>query len=259
MQEVMKRLSILSNQVVYMGMVLSTMPIGDYDRRVVLLTKECGKISAFAKGARRPNSALLACSQPFTFGYFTLIEGRSSYNMVSAQIENYFTELRDDLDAVAMGMYFCEFADYYGRENMEAMNMLKLLYQSLRALSKNTISKSLIRYIFEQKIMALNGEGPQVFSCLKCNEEVVCDKPYLLNVREGGILCENCKRQVPGGFYLQPATIYTLQYIASSSIEKLFTFRVSDEVLHELEKLNEQYMECYIDRKFRSLKMFEAF
>lgn len=249
----------MSNQVVYMGMVLSTMPVGDYDRRVVLLTKECGKISAFAKGARRPNSALLACSQPFTFGYFALIEGRSSYNMVSAQIENYFTELRDDLDAVAMGMYFCEFADYYGRENMEAMNMLKLLYQSLRALSKNTISKSLIRYIFEQKIMAFNGEGPQVFSCLKCNEEVVCDKPYLFHVREGGILCENCKRQVPGGFYLQPATIYTLQYIVSSSIEKLFTFRVSDEVLHEMAKLNEQYMECYIDRKFRSLKMFETF
>lgn len=247
------------NSVTLMGMVLSTMPIGDYDRRVVILTKECGKISTFAKGARRPNSALLACSQPFTFGNFTLIQGRSSYTLLSAEISNYFTDLREDLDSVSLGMYFCEFADYYGRENVEAMYMLKLLYQSLRALSKKTIDQRLIRYIFEQKIMAVNGEGPQVFACIKCNEEVSCDRAYAFHVREGGILCDSCKRLSPGGFYLQPATIYTLQYIQSSSIEKLFTFRVSDEVLNEIGKLNEQYLELYIDKKFRSLKMFEPF
>lgn len=242
-----------------MGMVLSAMPIGDYDRRVVILTKEYGKISAFAKGARRPNSALLACSQPFTFGNFTLLQGRSSYNMVSAEISNYFTELREDLEAVSMGMYFCEFADYYGRENVEATQMLKLLYQSLRALCRQTIDKRLVRYIFEQKIMAVNGEGSQVFSCVKCNEEVSCDKAHAFHVPLGGILCENCKRQNPGSFYLSPAAIYTLQYIQASSIEKLFTFRVSEEVLEELSRLNEQYLDVYVDKKFRSLKLFEPF
>lgn len=249
----------LKNNVSYMGMVLSTMPVGDYDRRVVILTKECGKISAFAKGARRPNSALLACSQPFTFGNFTLMQGRSSYNIVSTEISNYFTDLREDLDLVAMGMYFCEFADYYGRENVDGTQMLKLLYQSLRALSKRTIDRRLVRYIFEQKIMAVNGEGPQIFSCVKCNEEVVCDRAYAFHVRAGGVLCEQCKRQNPGSFYLSPAAIYTLQYIQASSIEKLFTFRVSEEVLDEIGRLNEQYLETYIDRKFRSLKMFELF
>ena len=238
-------------------MVLSTMPVGDYDRRIVILTKEYGKITAFAKGARRPNSALLACSQPFTFGCFVLIQGRTAYNLLSAEISNYFTDLREDLDLVAMGMYFCEFSDYYGRENVEATQMLKLLYQSLRALSKKTIDQRLVRYIFEQKMMAINGEGPQVFSCVKCNEDVTCDQAYVFQIREGGLLCESFKRKYPGGFYLQPATIYTLQYIYASSIEKLFTFRVSDQVLEELGRLNGQYLEVYVERKFRSLKLFE--
>lgn len=246
------------------GMVLSAMSIGDYDKRLVLLTKELGKISVFAKGARKPNSALLACSQPFFFGEFTLYAGRSSYNIMSAEITNYFAELRLDFDSLCYGLYYCEFADYYTKENSDDRETLKLLYQTLKILTKKTIDVALIRAIFELKIIALNGEAPQVFHCVKCEknptqpdswEERKRSSGYSFSADSGGILCDACKGYDKNAISIGTSTLYAMQYIISKEIEKLYTFTVTDEVLNELNRCIKRYLNCYIDHEFKSLTM----
>ena len=73
------------------GMVIGSMPIGEYDRRIVLLTREMGKISCFAKGVRRPGSPLMAATDLFCFGQFRFYAGRNSYTVTEAEISNYFS------------------------------------------------------------------------------------------------------------------------------------------------------------------------
>ncbi len=205
------------------GMILKAEPIGEYDRRVVILTKEKGKISAFAKGARKPNSKLLAATNPFSFGEFKLYVGRSSYNIADASISNYFEGLREDFEGAYYGMYFLEVMDYYTRENNDEKEMLKLLYQSLRAVSHASLPNPLVRCIFEMKAMVLNGEFPGI----------------------------------PQEGKWEESTRYAVSFIVNSSIEKLYTFTVAPSVLEELRKIADDYRKHFIDRTFKSLEIVD--
>lgn len=210
--------------IIVTGIILKTVPIGEYDRRVVILSKERGKISAFAKGARRQNSRLMAASNPFSFGEFKLYEGRTSYNIMEANIMNYFEELRNDFIGAYYGMYFLEVADYYTRENNDEKEMLKLLYQSLRALLCQGIGRELVQVVFELKSIVINGEYPGVPT----------DKEY------------------------EESTVYALNYIEKSSIEKLYTFTVNESVLKELKEISGKYRRRFMEKEFKSLEILES-
>lgn len=244
----------MSQKITVTGMILSATPIGEYDKRVVILTKERGKISAFAKGARRQNSALMGMTNPFSFGEFLLYEGRSSYNLMQANISNYFMELSTDFEGAYYGFYFMEFADYYTREYNDEKQMLKLLYQSLRALSSNKIPRELVRCVFELKAMVINGEYPDVFRCTNCG---ATDRGVVFSSRNRGLVCEECKSLAKDGIRINNSTLYTLQYIISSPVEKLYNFTVSEEVLGQLKKIMKQYIGLYVDKTFKSLEILE--
>ena len=243
------------NQIVLTGMVLSTTPVGEYDRRVVLLTKEQGKVSAFAKGSRRPNSPLVGVVNPFTFGEFTMYEGRSSYTIQSAKVINYFSELREDVLGAYYGFYFLEVENYYAREFNDELEMLKLLYQTMRALTNPHIPDALIRCIYELKILTINGQGPQVFQCVNCGNKA---ETAVFSAGRGGLVCETCAGEVRDGIRLASSTLYSMQYIESSKVEHLYTFNVKPEILQQLSKVTERLMGLYVDRKFKSLEILET-
>lgn len=233
------------------GMVISAMPISEYDKRLVILTKELGKITAFVRGARKPTSPFLAGSQPMAFGEFTMYRGRNSYTITAMKISDYFSNTMKDIDCMYLGMYFLELADYYGREGIEATETLKLLYLSMKSLSGSQIPARLVRCIFELRILTINGEYPNIFGCGNCNST---DNLDYLDIKRNTMICSKCHGTVSDRWILDGTTLYTMQFIVTTPINKLFSFNLKEDILSKLEDIMRELIDKNIDKKFNSLE-----
>ncbi|MCR5836387.1 MAG: DNA repair protein RecO [Lachnospiraceae bacterium] len=237
-------------QITLSGIVLSAMPIGEYDKRLVILTKERGKITAFARGARRQNSPYLAGSQPMTFGEFTVYQGRNAYTLTAVKVTKYFSETVKDFEKMSYGMYFLEIADYYGREGLEASDALNLLYVSMMALTNEHIPDRLVRVIYELKALVINGEYPDFFNCSNCGRS---ERLNFFDVKNGRLVCAECGDNIKRLVHLDDSTLYAIQYIITAKLSKLYTFSVKEEVLSEMESVITPYFVSMVDREFKSL------
>lgn len=140
------------------GLVIGAFPQGEYDRRIVILTREKGKITAFVKGGRRQGNRFLGTTDMFCFGTFDLFVGKNSYTVQNVEITNYFEYFRDNLEAAFYGMYFLELADYYTRENNDEAMVLLLTYRALQGLKSENLNNDFVRRVFEIKLFVIEGE-----------------------------------------------------------------------------------------------------
>jgi len=214
----------MSDLTMLKGLIIKVEPIDEYDRRIVMLTDDRGKISAFARGARKSNSKLVAGTNLFCFGEFALFKGRTSYSVNDAKISNYFSFMRDDFVSAYYGMYFAEIADYYCHENLDDKPMLTLLYQTLRALESDKFDNRLVKAIYEIKAVSLQGEFP----------DVIASKKYL------------------------PDTLYALEYVLKTGPEKLYSFNVKEEVLLQLSEIGEDTVRRCVDTTLKSADILKT-
>ncbi len=212
----------MQSLITVLGMIIKSEPIKEFDRRLVILTRERGKITVFAKGARRQNNRFLATTTPFCFGEFVLFPGSSAYSLSEANITCYFEEIRDDFENMLYGMYFLELADYYTRENKEDAALLKLLYQSLKVLSLDTFEHRFVQAVYEIKMIMCNGEF----------------------------------RGIPEGDNLKGID-KVLHYLWTEKPEKVYSFLLNEELTAELIEVAKRARTESVGKTMNSLQMLE--
>ncbi|MBR4758614.1 MAG: DNA repair protein RecO [Lachnospiraceae bacterium] len=214
----------MSEYIEMTGMILKAVPAFDNDKRIILLTAERGKITVFARGARKPTSRFMAATNPLCMGRFKLFEGKSAYNLGDTQIDHYFEQLREDFEGAMYGMYFADLVDYFCRENLGATNELNLLYVTLKALLRPEIPNRLVRCVFEMKLLVFEGIFP-------------------------GITTER---------KLSDTAKHVITHCMETPLERLFSFVVADDVISELERECEHYQKNCIGHHFQSLEILKT-
>ncbi len=239
------------------GVVISAAPVGEYDKRIVLLTRERGKISAFARGARRLNSPFMAAANPFVFGTFTLYEGRTSYNLNQVSVSYQFVNLAAMQPGVYYGYYFLELADYFGHEGTDEKEMMNLLFVSVKALLNPRPDDRLVCCAFELRTMAEQGLCPELSRCVCCGKEPEEGDLLYFSQEHHGILCGVCAHGAGDAARISPAALYAMRYMAGAPMSRLFAFGVKEEVLLELRGVIHTYVKKNTDRRFKSLRILE--
>ena len=210
----------MNDLIVTFGMVLAGFDHLEYDKRLVVLTSELGRITVFARGVRRQNSRFTGMTEPFCFGEFKLFAGKSAYNLSGVDISNYFEGIRLDMERMCYASYFADLADSCVKENMDGRNVLLLLYRCLQALDTDSIENSLVRSVYELRIVIENGVYPGI-----------PDRTLL------------------------PGTISAMKHIEEAGVKELFSFRVKEDVAKELCLVADEYRKRSMGDKFKSLEV----
>lgn len=211
----------MDNQIELTGMVISVMPVGDYNKRLIILTGESGKITVFARGAKKPGSKFMGSTEPFCFGKFKVIRGKDAYTLTDVNISRHFEELRSDYEKTIYASYFLEIADFYTRENLEAYEELNLLYASFLALISDKFDCRMVRAVYEAKSLVIAGEYPGL----------------------------------PAGAQYSDTVRFVYDHIRDAQIKKLYSFAVGQETIDSMAAISAEMIRKITGHSFRSLDL----
>jgi len=128
------------------GIVLKRRNLGEADRILTVLSRECGKITVKAPGVRRIKSRRSSHVELLNFSELTLYKSSRSFMPIvtEAQTLEDFSSIKKDLRKIGVALYICELVNGLCADNQENGSVFFQLKAVLSGLSKTSEVASLI-------------------------------------------------------------------------------------------------------------------
>lgn len=238
------------------GIVIKEVNTGEADRIVTILTKNRGKISAYAKNSRRPRSNLVAGTQIMCYSNFVLFKGRDMYTISSCDVLEPFYGLRCDVVKLTYSAHILELVNDIIQEEQPAVKTLQLLLNTLHFIDKSDRSSELVTRIFELRFLSILGYAPYVKGCINCGS-LETDK-ISFSFKKCGFLCNSCSLEDINAQALSIGAVKAIYYIIHSNIKDIFSFEVSDSVLDELARVTKRFIRDRFEKDYKKLDFLKS-
>lgn len=226
------------------GIVIKAVKYSESDLILTILSRKFGKISVYAKGARRVKSPMMSSTQPFALSMFSLTPTSGSFRLQRADLIKNYYKLSSVLDKYYYGSYFMEFCEKVLMENQTNIRLFDLLKDSLEIL-ETTEHYRLLRIIFELKALEYVGLKPEVLKCSNCGI-IDLRASTMFNISEGGLVCPSCSNQAKSFMKLDPSTVRLIKYIYENDSKKSSEAKVSDILIAEARNLIDFYFKEHL-------------
>ena len=238
------------------GIVLREIEYKDSDKLLTVLTQELGKRTFRARGVKSSRSRLKSACQLLAYSEFTVLETHDRYVITEAVTQEMFPELRQDIELLSLASYFVQLTDAVAQEGDEAAELLSLLLNALDALAKLKRPQTLVKAVFELRLACISGFLPDLRGCAVCGRE----DSDRFNITQGVLQCSNCQSAGLEGIRMpvSAGTLAAMRFIAAGDPKRLFSFRLSEQSLRELNNITESYLSMRLERGFYTLDLYKS-
>ena len=253
------------------GLIIRTRDMGDHDRYLTVLTADQGRMTLLAKGGRGLKGAQVSVSQLYTYANFEYYKCGDFKILKGGNAIESFYGLSEDLDRLNLAAYFCEVAYELTDEGEPAGDLLRLLLNSLHAVSRDLYPQEQIKGAFEIRAAALSGYAPDLSGCRHCKKTQ--SDLFYLDVMNGALICPECLSKAGVGFKkgeyadelreaeilsrLPEAAVAAMRYCIGAPLNRLFAFELTEgEDLLAFARVAETYLLSHIGHGFESLRFY---
>jgi DNA repair protein RecO (recombination protein O) len=204
------------------AIVLRTRKVRESSKIVVLFTKECGRISAIAKGGLKPKSKFGSSLELFTRSsiIFYKKENRELHTLSHSESLEVFKGIKDDVFKLAYASVAAEMVERLMPVEEPNEPLYGLLVAVLREINLAERSQlELILTSYELKTLYLVGYGPELEHCVRCGKPVEEDAWF--GLLSGGVLCHDCSNKDLNAMAVTYDALTLLRECRRQSIEKI--------------------------------------
>jgi len=180
------------------GFVIRQVDFSESSKILTLFTREYGKISAMAKGAKRLRGSFEAALDLLTICNIVFIRNSSGALdlLTEAKLIQRFKAGEKSLENLYAGYYVAELLASLTEEYDPHP---QLYAEALSALERFSQGDQLERAVLRFELMLLQeiGHLPALEGCLVCDQPIEPDMSYAFRAVQGGLICLECLRQEP--------------------------------------------------------------
>jgi DNA repair protein RecO (recombination protein O) len=243
------------------ALLLRSVDFGESDRIVHFLTRDHGRLTAIAKGARRSRRRF-----PGTLDVFNrlTIEGRlkpraSMAFLERARLIDAFLGIRVDLARYALASFLVEMLDRLspeGLEGSEATRLYDFAVESLELIGGAKRPDARLRVWLELRALDALGLRPEFGRCVRCGRPpgAKLDGKHRVSffVPDGGIVCTACGHALDGLISIDLGTLRKLEEGMQVEAAALADLDLDAQSLAQAERLVFRFQRFHVGVELRS-------
>lgn len=223
------------------GIVLKSQNYGETHKIITVFSKEIGKFTAICRGANRPHSRFTAVTQPFIQAQFLVYLSKGLSTIQQGDVLQSFRNIREDIVKTAYTAFAVELFDKLTETKDRDIYLYDELVVTLQRLNDEELSVIPIMML-ELKLYEKSGFGPIVDKCAHCHGS---NFPFVFSIREGGLLCEQCKHIDEHAIAIPDAVAKLLPIFLNVSLDRIGNINVKKENQLLLRKIFDVYYDQY--------------